>query len=249
MSQSERPGRFGGPGRSKRSAFGSDRGEDPGRSGRPAPFVAPRYGRWVGVLALVILALITLNTILTPSNGLTGIAPGARMPPFAAPLATGDLQGAVNVATRPNDGFAGKRPACTVRGPRILNICQLYEQGPVVLALFVDEGGCSEIIEDMQTLVPEFPGVRFAGVAIKGERAQLRALVRSHGLSFPIGVDDEGVLVALYKVATCPQVTFAYPGGVVQSKALLTTPSLATLRARVGELVAAARARGWRAPR
>ena len=62
-------------------------------SERPSAFTAPRYGRWVGAFALVILGLITLNTILTPSNGLAGVAPGARMPPFAAPLATGDLPG------------------------------------------------------------------------------------------------------------------------------------------------------------
>ena len=47
-------------------------------------------------------------------------------------------------------------------------------------------------------------------------------------------------------MVSCPQVSFAYPGGVVQSKALLERPAPATLRARVSELVQAARARGWR---
>jgi hypothetical protein len=207
----------------------------------------------VGVLALVILALITLNTILTPSNGLAGIAPGRRVPPFAVPLATGDLQGDANIATRPHDGSAGRLPACAVRGPKILNVCQLYEQGPVVLALFVDEGDCEGVLEDMQTLAGagggRFAGVRFAGVSIKGSRAQLRELVGSHRLSFPIGIDSDGVLPSLYKMASCPQVSFVYPGGVVQSRALLVRPSLAVLRARVSELVAAARARGWEPPR
>jgi hypothetical protein len=212
-------------------------------------FAAPRAGRWVGVLAIAILVLITVNTIVTPSNGLAGLAPGERLPPFAAPLATGDLPGAANIATHPNDGSAGKHPACTVRGPRILNICQLYEQGPVVLALFVDASACNGVLAEMQALVPQFPGVRFAAVAIKGERASLRALVRAHGLTFPIGVDSEGVLPALYKMASCPQITFAYPGGVVQSKALLATPSPALLRDRVGALAAAAGARGYRTPR
>ena len=199
----------------------------------------------------MILILITVNTILTPSNGLAGIAPGRPLPPFAAPLATGDLQGSVNVAAHPNEDPA-KHAACTVRGPRILNICQLYEQGPVVLALFVDASACDGVLGEMQALVGRagrFSGVRFAAVAIKGERASLRALVRSRGLTFPVGVDSEGELPALYAMASCPQVTFAYPGGVVQSKALLTTPSPAVLRRRVSELVAAAVARGWRPPR
>jgi hypothetical protein len=64
-----------------------------------------------------------------------------------------------------------------------------------------------------------------------------------------VGLDRDGSLLPLYKVATCPQVTFAYPGGVVESPALLTRPPIATLRARVRELVAASRARGWRGGR
>jgi hypothetical protein len=204
-----------------------------------------RYGRWVGALALVILALITLNTVLTKPNGAAGLAPGATLPPFALPLVTGNLQGDADIATHADDGEAGKHPACTLRGPRILNVCQLYERGPLVLALFVDLGACAHILSDMQTLAPSFPGVRFAAVSIKGDRATLRALVHSRRLSFPVGIDNDGALATLYKVASCPQLTFAYPGGVVQGKPLLLRPPLATLRARVSELAAAARARGW----
>jgi hypothetical protein len=205
-----------------------------------------RYGWWVGALALIFLALITLNTVLTPSNGAGGIAPGRAFAPFALPLATGNLRGDADIATHADDGEAGRHPACSVRGPRILNICQLYEAGPVVLALFVDGGSCTRVLDEMQALVPAFPQVRFAAVSIKDQRAALRALVRTHRLSFPVGVDEDGALVALYKVASCPQVNFALPGGVVQSKALLDSPSPATLRARVAALLAAARERGWR---
>ena len=207
---------------------------------------APRYGRYAGLLALLILVLITINTVVTKPNGARGIEPGHRMPPFAVPLALGSLLGDANIATHADQGAAGRMPACTVRGPQVLNVCQLYERGPVVLALFVDAGSCPAILSDMQSLASPFPGVRFAGVAIKGNREELRRLVRSRGLRLPIGIDSDGALAALYKVATCPQVTFALPGGVVQSSALLSRPPLGTLRARVSELVAAARARGWR---
>ncbi len=205
-----------------------------------------RAPRWVGLLVLAILALITLNTILTKPNGATGVPAGAKLPPFAVPLATGNLQGAANVAQHANEGQNGKRPACRVRGPRILNLCELYEHGPLVLALFVDAGGCERVLGDMQTLRPAFPGVRFAAVSIKGDRNELRKLIQRDRLSFPVGIDEEGTLASLYKLASCPQLTLAYPGGVVQSRPLLVRPPLAELRARIGALVAAARARGWR---
>jgi hypothetical protein len=214
----------------------------------PAPAVPPpqRYGRWVGVLAVVILILITINTIVTKPNGATGVAPGSAIPPFAVPLVTGDRVGAPDVATHPDEGQAGRVPACRLREPGVLNLCELYEGAPVALALFVDGGSCPQVLSDMQSLSAEFPGVRFAAVAIMGDRAALRRLVRSRGLTFPVGVDESGVLAALYKVASCPQVTLAYPGGTVAGRPLLGGTDKAVLRARLTELVAGARARGWR---
>lgn len=118
----------------------------------------------------------------------------------------------------------------------------------MVLALVVNAGSRQVVLSDLQALAPSFPGVRFAAVAIKGDRGALRRLVRTRGLSFPVGIDDDGARAVLYKVARCPQVSFAYPGDVVQSKALLGRVLVAALRARVSELVAASRARGWRGP-
>jgi len=201
------------------------------------------YGRYVGLLGLVILALITLNTLLTKPNGASGIAPGHSLPPFAVPLALSSLEGYANVATRYHEGEAGHVPACTVRKPDVLNICELYEQGPVVLALFVDAEACPAVLQDMQRLTASFPGVLFAAVAIKGSRRQLRRFVAAHQLSFPIGYDKDGALAELYKLSSCPQITFALRGGVVQSKALLSTPTTASLRARVVELQSASQAR------
>ena len=77
-------------------------------------------------------------------------------------------------------------------------------------------------------------------MAIKGERGPLLALIRKRELSsVQVGFDSDGVLAGLYKVASCPQVSFVLPGGVVQSPALLDAPSRQALRARVAELVVA----------
>jgi hypothetical protein len=208
--------------------------------------VGPRYGRYVAVLGLIALFAVALYSTLSARRGLAGIAPGERLPPFAAPLALGGPRGEVDVAARANEGASGKRAACTVRGPGILNICQLYERGPVVLALFIDAGSCAGVLDDLQRIAPSFPQVGFAAVAIREDPASVARLVRSHRLTLPVGVDREGRLGVLYTMLSCPQITFAYPGGVVQSAALLNRPSLQVLRARVQELLAASRARGWK---
>jgi hypothetical protein len=217
-------------------------GEEAAKAARAQTVPAgPHYGRYVGLLAVVILILITINTVLTKPNGDTGVPPGVKIPPFAVPLALGKLPGDADVATTAHEGAAGNVPACRERGDEILNICELYEHRPVVLALFIDSESCPNVLGDMQQLLASFPGVRFAAVAIKGGTGGVRKLIRAKQLTFPVGLDRDGALAALYKLATCPQVSFILPGGVVQSKALLSRPSRATLRARVEALVQAAR--------
>jgi hypothetical protein len=201
----------------------------------------------MGLLAVLLIGVAALNTALSKPHGVSGIEPGRRLPPFAVPLATGNLGGDANVATRANEGAAGRLPACAVRGSQVLNICQLYEAGPVVLALFVDAGSCPAVLGDLQAIAPSFPGVQFAAVSLGGDRGALRRLIRARALTIPVGIDHDGALAALYRDASCPQLTFAYPGGVVQSRALLSRPAASTLRARVSELVTAARAREGRA--
>lgn len=227
------------------------------RSGLPGPVGADpsnrisgaRYGGYVVVLAAILLVAFTIHVALTSHKGTTSIRPGARIPPFAAPYALGGPPGEVDIATHANSGQAGKVPACSERGPGILNICQLYERGPVVLALFFDAGSCAKILDEEQQLAQSFPQVSFVAVAVKEQAASIARQVRSKQLTVPVGVDQDGRLGELYAMVSCPQITFAYPGGVVQSAALSSTPSLATLRARVAELVAASRARGWRPSR
>jgi hypothetical protein len=209
---------------------------------------SPRYGRYVGAVAVVLLALIAINTLLTTPNGSTGLPPGAPLPPFAVPLATAALDGDANIATRPNERGAGREPACSVRGPEIVNICALYERSPVVLVLFANGDACPRTLDTLAQALPSFPGVQAAAVAVRGNRSDLRRLVGAHRWPFPVGWDRDGALVNLYRDAVCPQLTFAYPGGIAQGHALLRTPTLAALRARLSLLVSQSRARGWRPP-
>jgi len=210
------------------------------------PAGASRYGWVVGVVVVLLLAYVSLNTLRSTGVGSRGLRIGSKAPPFAAPLAAGRLDGDVNVATRPGQGAAGDRPACTVRGAGILNSCQLAARGPFVLAFLATRGArCTREIDRLQRLRASHPDLQVAAIAIRGGRDELRALIRSHGWRLPVAWDRDGVLANLYGVAVCPQLTYALPGGVVQATSVGELGTGA-LDGRLTALERAARARGWR---
>ncbi|MGN6188739.1 MAG: TlpA family protein disulfide reductase [Conexibacter sp.] len=185
-------------------------------SGRPG-------GRgWIAIAAgVAILAYITWNTLSTPATSSTGVPAGRRLPPFAAPLVTSDLNGDANVARHAHQGAAGAKPACAVTDPRALNSCTLARRGPVVLAFFTEGAGrCEKALDAMRQLAPRHPDVGFAAVAIKGDRGDVRASVRAHGWHFPVAQDRDGAVANVYGIAICPAVVLAYRGGVVLRTAL-----------------------------
>jgi hypothetical protein len=179
-------------------------------------------GGWlVGVVGVVVLAYITLNTLRTESVGSRGPAVGERMPPFAMPLAASRSDADANIATRPDSGPEGSRPACTVRGPEILNACELADRGPVVLAFLATRSRrCAEQVDVLDALAPRHPDVRFAAVSVRGDHEQLRRTVRERGWELPVGYDHDGAVANVYGVAICPTVTFARRGGEVAGTAL-----------------------------
>jgi hypothetical protein len=210
------------------------------------PAGASRYGWFVGVVAVLALTYITLNTLRSHGVGSKGLPVGAQMPPFAAPLADSRLDGDVNVARRADQGAAGKVPACSVRRPDVLNSCLLERRGPVVLAFTATSGSqCVHELDALEQVRPRHPGVQIAAVAIRGSRSALRGQIRRHGWRFPVAYDHDGILANLYGAAVCPQITFALPGGRVTGTSIgvLEAPALDR---RISALEAAARRRGWR---
>ena len=165
-----------------------------------------RPGAIVGVLVFAALVYIALNSLRTEGPGSRGVPGGTTLPAFAVPLALSDLDGDANVSDR----------ACTVRGTDILNVCQLSEQGAVVLAFFIESSDrCDDQLDTVDRVRERFPDVRFAAVAIKGDRDQLRGRIREHGWQLPVGYDRDGAVANLYGVAVCPTITLAERGGEV----------------------------------
>ncbi|HEV2813253.1 MAG TPA: hypothetical protein VGW10_08385 [Solirubrobacteraceae bacterium] len=190
---------------------GGPRPEPPAEPPPPArPPGASRYGWFIGVAGFLLVVLVTINSVTTGGVDPGGPDEGGRLAPFAVPLADSSLDGDANLATEEGQDELGARPACEVRGPEVLNICEQWERGPVVLALFpTDAGRCRSVLGQLDRMRKRFPKVRFAAVGSRGDRDELR------GWGFPVGWDKDGAVAARYGLVGCPQVTFANKGGKV----------------------------------
>jgi hypothetical protein len=220
------------------------------------PPQAGRYGWLLGIVAVLAIGYVAVNGARTPGPGARGLAPGARLPPFAAPLAQAGVDCDepedpcdANVARRAGEGSAGSRPACEVRGPGVLNVCELEERGPLVLAFLATRGGdCADALDRLDRVPERHPGVQVAAVGIRGDLGELRAIVRRHRWRFPVGWDRDGALANLYGVAVCPHITYARWHGRAESTSLGAVGER-ELERRVDAAVTASRRAGWRPPR
>ena len=166
-----------------------------------------RPGLIIGALAVAVLAYISYNSLTTEGPGARGVDPGRELPPFAVPLALSGLEGDANVSER----------ACEVRGPDVLNVCELAERGPVVLAFFAEPAErCDDEIDLLDRIRARHPRVQFAAVAIRGDRDDLRRRVRERGWKLPVGHDRDGAVANTYGVAVCPTITLAARGGEIR---------------------------------
>ena len=162
-----------------------------------------RPGTIVGVLALAVIAYIFYNSLTTEGPGSRGVEAGSDLPAFAAPLALSGLEGDADMS-------------CDERGEDVLNVCELSERGPVVLAFFAEPiARCVDQIDVLDRLSRRFPDVQFAAVATLGDRGELRDRVRERGWELPVAYDHDGAVANAYAVAVCPQITFAARGGEV----------------------------------
>ncbi len=195
-------------------------GSGAGRPPRPKLPGATTRARLPGVILLLagvaLLVVVGVNTLRTHGVSSTGPPVGKIAPRFAAPLALGGLEADVNVAQHPDQGAAGMRPACSVRGSGILNSCDLTRSRPAAVVFFASgQDRCTGEVDALARAGRAVPDVRLAAVAVRSDRDALRHVVTSHGWAFPVAYDRDGALANLYGVAVCPQVTYILPGGVV----------------------------------
>jgi hypothetical protein len=181
-------------------------------------FIPGRGGLLLAVFVVAVMGWITLNTLRSDSPGSHGLPAGTRLPPFAMPLAGSPCRGRcdANIARQAGQGAAGGRPACEVRGPQVLNSCELGA-GPFVLAfVFRPVRECRDELAILARARARHPSVRFAAVAVRADGATARALARDHP-RLPLAYDHDGAVANEYAVVVCPTITFGRAGRVTGS--------------------------------
>jgi peroxiredoxin len=95
---------------------------------------------------------------------------------------------------------------------------------------------CENQLDLFQRLASRYPSTQFAAVVSGKKRAQVAALVKRHGWTFPVAVDPDLAVFNLYRVAICPTTVFAKPGGKVAYSTIrpMTEPQIASELRTIG---------------
>jgi hypothetical protein len=233
-------------------------GEDrpPRSAGRRTMGSMPRPGRGystaVGILFLAVIVVASIQMIGNRNEGILGLNEVNTDQPlaeFAVPVAASNLEGDANIAQDdcesnrlPCPSDQRRTPACKVRGPNVIRVCDYFDL-PLVLSFWFSRGGNNcEVQQDVVSEVSQrYRGrVNFLSIDVRDSRDSVRDLIAERGWKMPVGYDHDGALASLYRVGGCPTFVYAYPGGILESASIgELDPS--QLSAKVRALLAATR--------
>jgi hypothetical protein len=176
----------------------------------PQPVIDTRPYRWaIGIFGVALVIIISVVEFANHGVATAGVQPGERLINFAAPIATSNLVGDVQLAHPCKFGDFGGRA---------VNTCVLEGRGPLVVGFFVPGvGQCDREVSTMQRLAARFPAVQFVAVAASSSQASAAKDVRKHHWTIPVAYDRDGALAQVYGVELCPMLELAKPGGIVRS--------------------------------
>ncbi|MEA2353236.1 MAG: hypothetical protein QOJ14_1650 [Thermoleophilaceae bacterium] len=170
-----------------------------------------RYMWVVGIVGVVVLVLAGISTLPHEGAGYRGVPRGARLAPFAAPLVSGDHD---NDATIQPKASGGHPAACDVRGPGIVNLCDLRSRPLVITFIATGGAGCDTQLDRVERVRRRFPGVTFLGVITRKGLSDAKGMVASHRWGMPVALDRDAAILNLYGVGDCPTTVFARRGGL-----------------------------------
>jgi hypothetical protein len=192
--------------------------------------VKDRYSILVGLLFVAIVAVALIHGV--PGGGETlGLdkqPPRWPLPEFAVPAAAGTLEGDANVAqdncsvgALPCPADARRTPACQVRTPGAIRVCDLFGRPAVISFWFSRGGDCVDQQDAVNRVYSRYRGrVSFLSLDIRDDRDTVRELIRRRHWTMPVGYDRDGAVASLYRVGGCPTFAYAYPGGTLESASI-----------------------------
>jgi hypothetical protein len=193
--------------------------------------VRDRYSIVVGLFFVVIVALALINGVPGGNEGTLGLdEQPARwpLPEFAVPDAAGKLEGDANVAQDdcssgevPCPADARRTPACRVRTPGAIRVCDLFGRPAVISFWFSKGGNCVDQQDVVSRVYSRYRGrVNFLSLDIRDDRDTVRDLIRQREWGMPVGYDRDGAVASLYRVGGCPTFAYVYPGGTLESASI-----------------------------
>lgn len=189
-----------------------------------------RYSIVVGLLFVVIVAVALIKGV--PGGGGTlGLDEQPSrwaLPEFAVPDAAGELEGDANIAqddcssgALPCPADARRSPACQVRTPGAIRVCDLFGRPSVISFWFSKGGDCVDQQDVVSQVYPRYRGrVNFLSLDIRDDRDTVRDLIRRRRWAMPVGYDRDGAVAGLYRVGGCPTFAYVYPGGTLESASI-----------------------------
>ena len=210
-----------------------------------------RYSILVGLLFVAIVAVALLNGVGNDGGTLGLDQQPARwaLPEFAVPAAASGLEGDANVAQDdcsaarlPCPADARRTPACRVRTPGAIRVCDLFGRPTVISFWFSKGGDCVDQQDVVSRVYARYRGrVGFLSLDIRDDRETVRDLVRRREWAMPVGYDRDGAVASLYRVGGCPTFAYVYPGGTLESAGIGHLDE-SELSGRVERLLRASRA-------
>jgi Thioredoxin-like len=188
------------------------------------------YSLIVGMAFIALIAIAGINLISTKNKGVLGASSEGDLPlaQFAVPDARSGVSGDANIAQDdcqsariPCPSGDRRTPACQVRAPGAIRVCDLFNR-PLVLSFWFTRGGDCENQEDVfEHAYRRYKGrVNFLSIDVRDSDSEVKQLISSHHWTHPVGLDRDGALSNLYRVGGCPTFVYAFPGGILHSTSI-----------------------------
>ena len=210
-----------------------------------------RYSIVVGLIFVAIVAVALIHGVPGGGDtlGLEGQPPRWALPEFAVPAAAGGLEGDANVsqddcaaAALPCPSDRRRLPACQIRTPGAIRICDFFGRPSLISFWFSKGGDCVDQQDVLSRVYSRYRGrVGFLSLDIRDDRDTVRDLIRQRRWQMPVGYDRDGAVASLYHVGGCPTFAYVYPGGTLES-ASIGHLDAAALSDRIDRLLRASRA-------